>query len=110
VGFETPSDLATLLKPPVAKSLNAFFCLLVGRTLLSETSYIIKWDECHCPLLDFKPFSKGSGVEELEDENAVFKPWVIHKGGAKQLAQYAVFTEQMYDFTASFKVVFNSIL
>jgi hypothetical protein len=47
-------------------------------------------------LLDFKPFSKGSGAEELEDESAVFKLWVIHKRGrAKQLTQYAVFTGQV---------------
>jgi hypothetical protein len=61
-------------------------------------------------LLDFKPFSKGSSVEELEDEDAVFKAWVIHKGGgAKQLAQYAVFTGQVDDFTARFKVMYDSI-
>jgi hypothetical protein len=33
-------------------------------------------------LLDFKPFSKGSGAEELEDKGVVFKLWVIHKGAA----------------------------
>jgi hypothetical protein len=61
-------------------------------------------------LLNFKPFGKGSGVEELEDEDAVFKPWVIHKrGGAKQLTQYAVFTGQVDDFTARFKVMYDSI-
>ena len=61
-------------------------------------------------LLDFEPFGKGSGAEELEYEDAVFKPWVIHKGGsAKQLTQYAVFTGQTDDFTASFKIVYDSI-
>ncbi|MCI4446749.1 MAG: hypothetical protein JHC20_02385 [Pyrobaculum sp.] len=51
MGFETPSGSATSLKPPVAKSLNAFFYLLVSRTLLSETSWRVKWDERHCPSL-----------------------------------------------------------